>query len=73
MELKLKRRGLKMANMSYCRFENTYRNLKDCIESIHDGTDIKDLPDIEKKYALKLRKLCEEYLELVEEEEEEND
>jgi hypothetical protein len=60
-----------MANMSYCRFENTYKDLKDCVESIHDGTDIKDLPEIEQKYALKLRKLCEEYFELVESEEEE--
>jgi hypothetical protein len=61
-----------MANMSYCRFQNTYQDLKDCIESL-DRTDIKDLPDIEKKYALKLRELCEEYLELSEvEEEEEN-
>ena len=57
--------------MSYCRFQNTYQDLKDCIESIEYRTDIKDLPEIEKKYALKLRKLCEEYLELVESEEEE--
>ena len=33
--------------------------------------EIKDLPEIEKKYALKLRELCQEYLELVESEEEE--
>ena len=67
--------------MSYCRFQNTYQNLKDCVESIVDkGTflypvlDIKDLSESEKKYALKLRKLCEEYLELVKaEEEEENE
>ena len=61
--------------MSYCRFQNTYQDLKDCIESIEYRTDIKDLPAMEKKYALKLRELCEEYLELseVEEEEEEID
>ncbi len=51
--------------MSYCRFQNTYQDLKDCIESL-DRTDIKDLPDIEKKYALKLRELCEQYLKLTE-------
>ena len=63
-----------MANMSYCRFQNTYQDLKDCIESIEYRTDIKDLPETEKKYALKLRELCREYLELSEvEEEEEND
>jgi hypothetical protein len=63
-----------MANMSYCRFQNTYQDLKDCIESIEYRTDIKDLPETEKHYALKLRELCKEYLELSEvEEEEEND
>jgi hypothetical protein len=25
-----------MANMSYCRFENTYKDLIDCLEHIHD-------------------------------------
>jgi len=25
-----------MANMSYCRFENTYNDLKDCLEHIND-------------------------------------
>ena len=24
-----------MPNMSYCRFENTYKDLIDCIENIH--------------------------------------
>lgn len=26
-----------MANMSYCRFENTIKDIKDCIESLEDG------------------------------------
>lgn len=25
-----------MPNMSYCRFENTYMALQDCIENIHE-------------------------------------
>ena len=54
--------------MSYCRFQNTYQDLKDCIESI---TSLHDLSKTKRDYALKLRKLCEEYLELVESEEEE--
>lgn len=70
MELKLKRRGLKMANLSYCRFQNTYYDLKDCVENF---TSLHDLSKVERDYALKMRKLCEEYLELVEKEEEEND
>ena len=59
-----------MSNMSYCRFHNTYYDLKDCVENF---TDLNDLSKWEQSYALKMRKLCEEYLELVEEEEEEND
>ncbi len=26
-----------MANMSYCRFENTVRDMRDCINAIEDG------------------------------------
>tara|TARA_R100000656_G_scaffold192_1_gene311 strand:+ start:176 stop:376 length:201 start_codon:yes stop_codon:yes gene_type:complete len=26
-----------MGNMSYCRFENTARDLRDCVEAIHNG------------------------------------
>jgi len=25
-----------MANMSYCRFENAYMDLQDCIENMHE-------------------------------------
>ena len=65
-----------MANMSYCRFQNTYRDLKDCVESLESNYNLKygfrnldNLSSNEKKYALKLRELCREYLELVESEE----
>ena len=26
-----------MGNMSYCRFENTARDLKDCVQAINNG------------------------------------
>ena len=29
-----------MANMSYCRFHNTRRDLEDCLEAIEDGDEI---------------------------------
>jgi len=54
-----------MSNMSYCRFRNTFPDLKDCVESLHE-VGINDLPKLEKDYALKMRELCEEYLELTE-------
>tara|TARA_B100000900_G_scaffold249082_2_gene211996 strand:- start:2897 stop:3097 length:201 start_codon:yes stop_codon:yes gene_type:complete len=28
-----------MANMSYCRFENTSKDLEDCIEALHNYED----------------------------------
>ena len=28
-----------MANMSYCRFENTYEDLRDCFDNINDDLD----------------------------------
>lgn len=28
-----------MANMSYCRFENTYGDLKDCVTAMEDAMD----------------------------------
>lgn len=35
-----------MSNMSYCRFENTYRELCDCVEHIED----ENLSESEKFY-----------------------
>jgi len=58
-----------MANMSYCRFHNTYWDLKKCVESLHE-VDINDLTKTEKHYALRMRELCELYLKLTENEEE---
>lgn len=47
-----------MANMSYCRFENTYHDLMDCYENI-DG----DLSDSENEYRSKLVELCHDLAE----------
>ena len=55
-----------MANMSYCRFHNTYWLLKQCVESLQSGVDMNDLPKVEKNHALKMRELCEQYLKLTE-------
>jgi len=39
--------------MSYCRFENTYKDLRDCQEYLED-----DLTNTEKKYRQRLIDLC---------------
>jgi hypothetical protein len=36
-----------MANMSYCRFENTAKDLQDCVNAIDRG-ETEDLNDYEK-------------------------
>ena len=32
-----------MGNMSYCRFENTARDLRDCLDAIENGAHTEDL------------------------------
>ena len=43
-----------MANMSYCRFQNTVIDLKDCYENMDDD----ELSDDEKKAKERLIDLC---------------
>ena len=31
-----------MANMSYCRFQNTNMDMRDCIEALYDGEELSD-------------------------------
>ena len=50
-----------MGNMSYCRFENTYKDLKDCWENYEDPQD--ELSESEKKYRRLLTDLCREIAE----------
>lgn len=45
-----------MANMSYCRFHNTLRDLEDCKEHIND----RDLSEEEERARLRLIKVCKE-------------
>lgn len=47
-----------MANMSYCRFQNTLRDLRDCYENWPN--DEKDLSEGERKAKNRLLKLCKE-------------
>jgi hypothetical protein len=47
-----------MANMSYCRFENTYNDLMACSYYMTD-----DLSESEAKYRKQLIELCKEIIE----------
>ena len=48
-----------MPNMSYCRFENTYRELCDCVNHMEDD----DLSKSEKEYRKKIIELSKEIIE----------
>jgi hypothetical protein len=51
-----------MPNMSYCRFENTYFDLDDCYTALYyESWD--ELSETEKKYAIKLIKICQKIAE----------
>ena len=45
-----------MSNMSYCRFENTYKDLRDCVEHIED----ENLSESEKFYRGRIIELSKE-------------
>lgn len=44
-----------MANMSYCRFENTYNDLVDCYHNLDE-----ELESTEKRFREKLIQLCKD-------------
>tara|TARA_R100000329_G_scaffold49721_2_gene45794 strand:+ start:1113 stop:1463 length:351 start_codon:yes stop_codon:yes gene_type:complete len=46
-----------MANMSYCRFENTARDLNDCLEAI-DNNDMQDMSEHEVQGLENLLETC---------------
>ena len=36
-----------MGNMSYCRFENTLSDMRDCLNALENGLDVEELSDYE--------------------------
>jgi len=46
-----------MSNMSYCRFENTYRDLLDCLNNIHNVSS-----ESENAYRRRLVDVCKEII-----------
>ena len=47
-----------MSNMSYCRFQNTLNDLRDCRDALEEPFD--DLSDDEKVAALEMIEVCKE-------------
>jgi hypothetical protein len=53
-----------MANMSYCRFENTLHDLADCVSAL-DGVvyDGESISESEWKHAKRMKEWCERFIE----------
>lgn len=56
-----------MANMSYCRMENTYRDLYDCYLNMDNVSS-----ESEKRYKRKIIELCQDIIDQSEEEDDED-
>ena len=52
-----------MANMSYCRFENTLSDLEDCYEDMQFGKDFSELSLTEQEARNELVALCKKIAE----------
>lgn len=56
-----------MANMSYCRFENTLHDLVDCVNAleavVYEGESISES---EWKYAKRMKEWCDRFIEAIE-------
>ena len=57
-----------MANMSYCRFENTLSDLEDCYEDMEFGKDFSELSLTEQEARNELVALCKKIAEQFDEE-----
>ena len=47
-----------MGNMSYCRFENTLGDLRDCYDALGEMPNTDDLSESEKRAMSQLIRLC---------------
>lgn len=50
-------------NMSYCRFENTYSDLADCVDALEDNNINSES---EHNYARRMYDLCQKYIDTYE-------
>lgn len=49
-----------MSNMSYCRFENTQSDLRDCRDALDDGAVPESVSNDEARAMKRLIRLCRE-------------
>ena len=51
-----------MGNMSYCRFQNTLKDLQDCFDALQEE-NLEDLSNEELRSAQEMLQLCEQFVE----------
>lgn len=56
-----------MGNLSYCRFENTSRDVIDCVEAIENGEMGVDIDSYEREGLEKLLDACERIVDMKDE------
>lgn len=62
-----------MANMSYCRFENTKSDLADCVSALERiAYDNESISEREWNHAKQMRSWCESFIEAFDDIEEED-
>lgn len=61
-----------MANMSYCRFENTYGDLADCVNALDDVQYGEEISRREWNYAKMMYEFCQRYIDTFDELDESN-
>jgi hypothetical protein len=54
-----------MANMSYCRFENTFNDFYDCYSAVKEMISIKELSPSEREYMLSLAEMARRFVNAV--------
>ena len=50
-----------MSNMSYVRYENTYKALEECLNALKNEGDY-DISDSEKEFREDLKTLCQDFI-----------
>ena len=56
-----RRKETNMSNMSYCRFQNTLKDLRDCVDALEEiGDNLAELSKEEARAATELIAICQE-------------
>lgn len=56
-----RRKETNMSNMSYCRFQNTLKDLRDCADALEEiGDNLAELSKEEARAATELIAICQE-------------